>query len=268
MDSRENAYQSWAKIVDCGDAPLTFLDNTVALKQLDRAHKVLAGRKTNSSDYTTPRIITLGGDHTTTLSALRSTAEKWGPVSVIHFDSHIDTWDPEVLGGGISHYAGVNHGTFLHIAHEEGLIRNTSIHAGIRAPVMRPKGDIRNDIRCGFDMVKAREIDRIGIDGVIERLKQRVGDSNVYISVDIDVLDPAFAPATGTAEPGGWSSRELLSILDGLSGLNVIGADIVEVSPVWDNAGETTVLAAAQVADSLLTLMVQTPVKSKVEELQ
>ncbi|KAB2573721.1 putative agmatinase 1 [Lasiodiplodia theobromae] len=179
-----------------------------------------------------------------------------------------DTWDPEVLGGGISHYAGVNHGTFLHIAHEEGLIRNTSIHAGIRAPVMRPKGDIRNDIRCGFDMVKAREIDRIGIDGVIERLKQRVGDSNVYISVDIDVLDPAFAPATGTAEPGGWSSRELLSILDGLSGLNVIGADIVEVSPVWDNAGETTVLAAAQVADSLLTLMVQTPVKSKVEELQ
>ncbi|OMP84485.1 putative agmatinase 1 [Diplodia seriata] len=255
----ESAYHSWAKIVDCGDAPLTFLDNTVALKQLDTAHKILAGRTTNSSDYTAPRIITLGGDHTTTLSALRSTAEQWGPVSVIHFDSHLDTWDPKVL---------VNHGTFLHIAHEEGLIRNTSIHAGIRAPVMRPHGDVRNDIRCGFDMVKAREIDRIGIDGVIERLKQRVGDSKVYISVDIDVLDPAFAPATGTAEPGGWSSRELLSILDGLSGLSVIGADIVEVSPVWDNVGETTVLAAAQVADSLLTLMVQTPVKSKAEELR
>ncbi|GME24513.1 agmatinase 1 [Neofusicoccum parvum] len=262
----ESAYHSWAKIVDCGDAPLTFLDNTVALKQLDTAHKIIAGRTANSSDYSTPRIITLGGDHTTTLSALRSAAEKWGPVSVIHFDSHLDTWDPEVLGGGISHYAGVNHGTFLHIAHEEGLIRNTSIHAGIRAPVMRPKGDIRNDIRCGFDMVKARDIDRIGISGVIERLKERVGGSKVYISVDIDVLDPAFAPATGTAEPGGWSTRELLSILDGLSGLEVIGADIVEVSPVWDNAGETTVLAAAQVADSLLTLMVQKPVKSTAEE--
>lgn len=89
---------------------------------------------------------------------------------------------------------GVNHGTFLHIAHEEGLIRNTSIHAGIRAPVMRPKGDVRNDIKCGFDMVKAREIDKIGINGVIDRLKARVGDSKVYISVDIDVLDPAFAP--------------------------------------------------------------------------
>ncbi|OJD35527.1 agmatinase 1 [Diplodia corticola] len=261
----KSAYHSWAKVVDCGDAPLTFLDNTVALKQLEEAHK--ASRATNSSDYTRPRIITLGGDHTTTLSALRSTAEQWGPVSVIHFDSHIDTWDPKVIGGGVSHYAGVNHGTFLHIAHEEGLIRNTSIHAGIRAPVMRPRGDIRNDVRCGFDMVKAREIDRIGIDGVVERLKQRVGDSRVYVSVDIDVLDPAFAPATGTAEPGGWSSRELLSILDGLSGLDVIGADIVEVSPIWDNAGETTVLAAAQVADSLLTLMVQTPVKSKAEEL-
>lgn len=138
---------------------------------------------------------------------------------------------------------GVNHGTFLHIAHEEGLIRNTSIHAGIRAPVMRPKGDVRNDIKCGFDMVKAREIDKIGINGVIDRLKARVGDNKVYISVDIDVLDPAFAPgklqiggfyrylmltgqATGTAEPGGWSTRELLSVLDGLSGLRVVGADI------------------------------------------
>lgn len=90
--------------------------------------------------------------------------------------------------------SGVNHGTFLHIAHEEGLIRNSSIHAGIRGAILRPKGDIRNDIRCGFEMVKARDIDRIGVSGVIEKLKARVGDSKVYISVDIDVLDPAFAP--------------------------------------------------------------------------
>lgn len=89
---------------------------------------------------------------------------------------------------------GVNHGTFLHIAYEEGLIRNTSIHAGIRAPVARPKGDLRNDVRCGFEMVRAREIDRLGVSGVIEKLKSRVGKSKVYISVDIDVLDPAFAP--------------------------------------------------------------------------
>lgn len=126
---------------------------------------------------------------------------------------------------------------------------------------------------------------------MIDKLKDRVGSSKVYISVDIDVLDPAYAPgkfsscitshvlgnrkhcfeisqaanqsintATGTAEPGGWTSRELLTILDGLSGLKVIGADVVEVAPVYDNPGETTVLAAAEVAYSLITLMVHTPV--------
>jgi agmatinase len=88
----------------------------------------------------------------------------------------------------------VNHGTFLHIAHEEGLIRNSSIHAGIRAPVVRPKGDLRNDVRCGFETVKARDIDRIGISGIVERMMKRVSGTKVYISVDIDVLDPAFAP--------------------------------------------------------------------------
>lgn len=263
----ENVFRDWATIVDCGDAPLTFLDNTIALQQLDKSHKIISSRLGASAEHPQPRIITLGGDHTTTLSALRSTYQKWGPVSVIHFDSHIDTWDPKVLGGGISHYAGVNHGTFLHIAHEEGLIRNTSIHAGVRAPILRPKGDIRHDIRCGFEIVKARDIDRIGVRGVIEALKNRVGNSKVYISVDIDVLDPAFAPATGTAEVGGWSTRELLSILDGLRGLQVVGADVVEVAPVYDNAGETTVLAAADVVLSLLGLMVDTPVKSSVQYL-
>lgn len=162
----------------------------------------------------------------------------------------------------MSHYAGVNHGTFLHIAHEEGLIKNTSMHAGIRAPVVRPKGDIRNDIRCGFDIIKAREIDRIGIDGIIRKLLDRVQGSKVYISVDIDVLDPAYAPATGTPEVGGWTTRELLSILDGLEGIELIGADVVEVAPVYDNKGETTTLAASEVAHSLMTLMVKKPVKS------
>ncbi|MCJ1338192.1 hypothetical protein MMC09_003477 [Bachmanniomyces sp. S44760] len=254
---------NWAKLIDCGDVPLTFLDNTIALRQLEKAHKVVSGRTANTTAKSSvPRIITLGGDHTTTLAALRSTHLRWGQVSVIHFDSHIDTWDPSVLGGGVSHYAGVNHGTFLHLAHEEGLIRNTSIHAGIRAPVMSPKGDIRNDLRCGFEIVTARDIDRIGVQGVIKKLKERVRDSNVYISVDIDVLDPAYAPATGTAEVGGWTTRELLTILDGLVGMKVIGADVVEVAPIYDNPGETTVLAAAEVAHSLMTLMVQTPVKA------
>ncbi|KAK0642554.1 Guanidinobutyrase [Lasiodiplodia hormozganensis] len=194
ISTNENIYRDWAKVVDCGDAPLTYLDNTAALKQLDFAHKLVAGRRANNSEYSTPRILVLGGDHTTTLSALRSTIAHWGAVSVIHFDSHLDSWDPEVVGGGISHYAGVNHGTFLHIAHEEGLITNSSVHAGIRTPVFRPKEDVRNDVRCGFDIVKATDIDRLGTQGIIDRLKERVGQSNVYISVDIDVLDPAYAP--------------------------------------------------------------------------
>ena len=122
--------------------------------------------------------------------------------------------------------SGVNHGTFLHIAHEEGLVRNTSIHAGIRAPVMNPKYDLRNDRACGFHILKARDLDKIGTQGFIDRLRDRVGCSNVYISVDIDVLDPAYAPATGTAEVGGWTTRELLTILDGLEGINLIGADV------------------------------------------
>ncbi|KAL8418503.1 hypothetical protein RB594_001915 [Gaeumannomyces avenae] len=162
--------------------------------------------------------------------------------------------------------SGLNHGTFPHIAHEEGLINNTSIHAGIRGPVVRRKGDIRNDVRCGFAIITARDLDKLGVDGVISHIKERVGDSKVYINIDIDVLDPAFAPATGTAEPGGWSTRELLTILDGLTGLPVAGADVVEVAPVYDNDGETTVLAAAEVGLSLLTLMVDTPVASIQDE--
>ena len=222
-----NIFQEWAKVVDCGDAPLTVLDNTIALKQLDKTHSIISGREANASEVASvPRIITLGGDHTTTLPALRSTYEHWGAVSVIHFDSHLDTWNPDVLGGGLSHYAGVNHGTFLHIAHEEGLILNSSMHAGIRAPVANKHYDLRHDKACGFHIVTARELDRIGTQGVNEKLKQRTKGTKVYISVDIDVLDPAFAPATGTAEVGGWTTRELLTILDGLAGMEVIGADV------------------------------------------
>ncbi|MCJ1245041.1 hypothetical protein MMC30_002242 [Trapelia coarctata] len=300
----ENSLEDWAKIVDCGDAPLTFLDNTVALKQLEKAHKlmmfslwkVISGRTANTTTKSSiPRVITLGGDHTTTLAALRSTYGHWGKVSVIHFDSHIgthwaarpvdrnttlglvpgsspatfkvseadhnaDTWDPKAEEYRITR-------TFLHLAHEEGLILNMSMHAGIRAPLIRPKGDIRNDLRCGFEIVTARDIDRLGVDGVLRKLRNRVGETNVYVSVDIDVLDPAFAPATGTAEVGGWSTRELLTILDGLRGIRIIGADVVEVAPIYDNPGETTVLAAAEVAHSLITLMVQTPVQSEKDRL-
>ena len=240
---------------------MPWLDNRAAIKILDHAHRLVSQRATSDQKKgEIPRIVTLGGDHTTTLSALRSVKNRWGAVSVIHFDSHIDTWDPKVLGGGISDYAGLNHGTFLHIAHEEHLILDSSIHAGIRAPVNRGKEDIRNDIRCGFEIVNSREIDLVGIIGVVQKIKERVGNTRVYITVDIDVLDPAFAPATGTPEPGGWSTRELLTILAGLEGLEVVGGDVVEVAPVYDTAGGTTTLAAAEVVAAIIELMVATPI--------
>ncbi|GJN79323.1 hypothetical protein PLIIFM63780_002836 [Purpureocillium lilacinum] len=211
-----NPLHDWAKVVDCGDAPLPWLDNRAAIKTLDRAHKLVSSRTAANTDRSSvPRIVTLGGDHTTTLSALRSTAHNWGKVSVVHFDSHI---------------------------------------------VNRRTADMENDRRCGFHTITARDLDKLGIQAVVDKIRQRVGDTNVYISVDIDVLDPAFAPATGTPEPGGWSSRELLSILEGLEGLNVIGGDVVEVAPVYDTVGETTALVAADIAHTIVDLMVANPV--------
>ncbi|GMF07681.1 unnamed protein product [[Candida] boidinii] len=181
-------------------------------------------------------------------------------ISVIHFDSHIDTWDPNVLGGGISNYAGLNHGTFLHYAAEAGYInKNSSLHVGIRAPYISDN-DINHDIECGFKMITAREIDDTveeggGIKGIVKRIKDIVGDTKVYITVDIDVLDPSTAPGTGTMEVGGFTSRELISILDGLEGIDLIGADVVEVSPPFDTRAGITTLVAAQVVDSFLGLM-------------
>ncbi|KAF5092459.1 hypothetical protein D0Z03_002850 [Geotrichum reessii] len=152
----------------------------------------------------------------------------------------------------------LNHGTFLHFAHEKGYINsNGNVHVGIRAPFIRKGLDKDHDEHfCGFKTIMARDIDLIGVRGIINKLKKIVGNNKVYITVDIDVLDPAYAPGTGTTEPGGYTTRELLTILDGLHGLNVVGADVVEVAPAYDTNGQITVLAAAQVADSLLGLMI------------
>ncbi|KAI0142233.1 arginase [Xylariaceae sp. FL1272] len=242
---------SGAKVVDCGDADLTALDKGIALDQLLHTHRIVSSHRTYSEgSRLVPRIITLGGDHTTTLPALRSTKQHWGPVSVLHFDSHLDTWSPDSIG------LGVNHGTWLHIAHSEGLIGNNSIHVGIHAPAMNLKHDLEHDHQCGFQIITSRDFDTNGTEKIIQYIRDRIGENLVYISIDIDVLDPAFAPGTGTPEPGGLSSRELLTILDGLIGMNVIGADVVEVAPAYDSNGEITVLVAAQVALSLLSLVV------------
>jgi len=144
------------------------------------------------------------------LPILRALHSTWGRVAVLHFDSHLDTWDPKQLGGGFTKYAEVNHGTMLHIAHEEGLLSNHSnMHLGSRCALFDEHFDLNNDLRCGFSYIRARELDKLGVDKVVKKIVDTVGDEYVYLSVDIDVLDPAFAPATGTIEPGGWTTREV-----------------------------------------------------------
>lgn len=211
----------------------------------------------SKSGRTLPRLITLGGDHTITLPLLRSINRAYGPITVIHFDSHLDTWKPKVFGGAPSKQAAINHGTYFYWAAQEGLIANdTSIHAGIRT-TLSGLSDYENDGYCGFTRVEAREIDTIGTAGIIKRIRDRVGNNPVYLSIDIDTLDPAFAPATGTPETGGWSTRELRTIIRGLEGINFIAADLVEVAPAYDTNAELTTMAAADVLYEVMTIMVK-----------
>ena len=249
-------YSNWAKIVDCGDPPVTPLDNRIALDQIYRANRAIGRHKTTKNNKSkAPKIFTLGGDHTITLPAIKAAYENFGPITVIHFDSHLDTWNPYYFGGNVTDYQSVNHGTYLHWAHEKGLLTNLSIHAAIRGPYPGPR-DVQHDIDCGFDRVLARDIDKIGTAGIIEKIRNRVGDGAIYITVDVDSMDPANTPASGTVEPGGWTSRELLTILDGLEGLNIVGGDVVEVAPPFDTVAELTSITAAQVADSIISLMI------------
>lgn len=133
---------------------------------------------------TLPRLITLGGDHTITLPLLRSMNRAYGPITVIHFDSHLDTWKPKVFGGAPSHQASINHGTYFYHAHAEGLLRNdTNLHAGIRT-TLSGLSDYEHDEKCGFEIVEAREIDTIGTEGIIKKIHERVGEfscSNPYL---------------------------------------------------------------------------------------
>jgi agmatinase len=225
--------------VDAGDVPCNPFDIDEALRQIDEEASALIADG--------QRLITLGGDHTIALGTLRAVARKHGPVALIHFDAHLDTWNS---------YFGADrtHGTVFRRAYEERLLLpDSSIHVGIRGPLYDSK-DLVDDAGFGFSIVRATDFDRLGVDEIIHRARERIGDARVYLSVDIDVLDPAFAPGTGTPEMGGFTSRELLALLRGLPGEQIVAADVVEVSPAYDHA-EITALAAATVAFETMSLM-------------
>ena len=193
------------------------------------------------------RLVTIGGDHTIALPLLRSVARRHGPVALLHFDAHLDTWDT---------YFGAEytHGTPFRRAVEEGILDTEAIsHVGTRGPLYG-KRDLEDDRRLGFGIVTTADVMRRGVDETVDALRQRIGDRPLYVSIDIDVLDPAHAPGTGTPEAGGLTSRELLEILRGLAGANLVGADVVEVAPAYDHA-EITSVAAAHVAYDLVSLM-------------
>ena len=192
-------------------------------------------------------VLTLGGDHTVALPMLRAVAAAHGPVAVVHFDAHLDTWDT-YFG------AAYTHGTPFRRAAEEGLLDRTGcLHVGIRGPLYTD-ADLTEDSGLGFQVVPAPDVEQIGVPGMIERIRERVGDRPVYVSVDIDVLDPAHAPGTGTPEAGGLTSRELLATLRSFARLNLVGADIVEVAPAYDHA-QITGIAAAHVGYELLSAL-------------
>ena len=191
--------------------------------------------------------VAIGGDHTIALPLLRAVHQRVGQVAVVHFDAHLDTWDT-YFG------ADITHGTPFRRASEEGLLApERSVHIGTRGPLFTPQ-DLRDDGELGFGIITSMDLETDHITGVVDRIRERVGDAPLYVSVDIDVLDPAAAPGTGTPEAGGLTSRELLGILRGLAGLELVAADVVEVAPAYDHA-EITATAAAHVVFELVSLL-------------
>ncbi|GAA4218143.1 agmatinase [Streptosporangium album] len=227
------------QVADAGDIACNPFDIGEAVETIEHAATELQDGGT--------RLVTIGGDHTIALPLLRSLARRHGPVALLHFDAHLDTWDT---------YFGAEytHGTPFRRAVEEGILDTEAVgHVGTRGPLYGKK-DLEDDRRMGFGIVTSADVMRRGVDEVVDALRQRIGARPLYVSIDIDVLDPAHAPGTGTPEAGGLTSRELLEILRGLAGANLVGADVVEVAPAYDHA-EITSVAASHVAYDLVSLL-------------
>jgi agmatinase len=191
--------------------------------------------------------IVLGGDHSIALPELRAAATVHGPLALVQFDSHPDTWDAYF---GERH----THGTPFRRAVEEGLLDTSrSIQVGMRGSIY-DRGDWDDAREMGFDLVPTDEVRELGIPRVIDRIRGRAGDAKAYVSFDVDFVDPAYAPGTGTPEIGGFTSREAQEFVRGLAGLEIVGCDVVEVYPAYDHA-QITALLAANVAHELLSLL-------------
>lgn len=193
--------------------------------------------------------LALGGDHFSTYPVLRSYAKKFGPLSLVQFDAHSDTWGEQQQR--------LNHGTMFYHAVKEGLVDDShSVQVGLRTT---------NDEPMNFNILDARRVHGENPDVIAAQIRQITGNRPVYLTFDIDCLDPAFAPGTGTPVCGGLSTFQALEIIRGLAGVNLVGMDVVEVAPAYD-VGEVTALAGATLAAELLCLFAVNPGRSSLTE--
>lgn len=227
-------------VVDYGDVNVVPVSIEATMQAITaEAREVLASQTT---------LITLGGDHSITLPLLRAHAEAFGPLAVVHFDSHPDTWESE-FGGQLC-----SHGTPFRRAIEEGLIDTSAyIQVGIRGSTSGPD-DLLEAQQLGARVMPIEEVFELGIPAVIGQIQAMMGERRVYVSLDIDAVDPAFAPGTGTPEVGGLTSYQMLQLVRGLRGLNLVGFDLVEVNPAFDHGDITSILAANLIFEFLSLL--------------
>src|SRR5712691_12117369 len=184
--------------------------------------------------------VALGGDHSVTLAELRVLAKQHGPLALVQLDAHADTWEAYF---GQKYF----HGTTFKRAVEEGLLdAAASVQAGMRGSVYAAS-DLGTARELGFTVIESEELRGLGPDRYGKLVREKVGERPVFLSYDIDFLDPAFAPGTGTPEVAGFSTAEALAFLRALRGIKLAGADVVEVSPAYDGPGQQTALAAANV---------------------
>ncbi len=232
------------QVADAGDVACTPFGIQEAIREIEATANATAERAAH--------VLALGGDHTIALPMLRAAAARFAPLALVHFDAHLDTWNA-YFGG-----ARYTHGTPFRRAAEEGLLDlRRSIHVGTRGPQFSAE-DLRDDAQLGFRLIDGRAIDDRGAKAIADEIREVAGDARVYLSFDIDLLDPAFAPGTGTPEAGGWSSREAIAVIRGLAGIELAGADVVEVAPAYDHA-EVTAIAAANIAYEVLCLFALAP---------
>jgi agmatinase len=228
------------RVVDYGDVSVVPIDIRATMEHITAEVKSIL-----EEDVT---VIALGGDHSISLPLLRAHSAKYGQLAVVHFDSHPDTWDWEYQNQPYSH------GTPFRRAIEEELIdTNAYIQTGIRGPTSG-RNDLSEAKEMGATILTIDQVIEMGIPSVLSTIRTTMGDRPVYVSLDIDAADPAFAPGTGTPEVGGLSSYQMLQLVRGLQGLNLVGFDLVEVSPPYDHGDITSILAANLVFEFLSLL--------------